>query len=273
MRKSKDSRQLYLQAAMWMYGLVICVQVIFSGSFFDSISLTQVLADQPHLLVPIKRTFYLWPLILIWEALGVYFSQLREQYASFNASYQLLAAPKLVELYLYHIVYLVVWSQKLYLFAFIIMALYLRRTLSLMKLISRNPNLNQPAWLLKFPVGLHTGWLMSLTVYVFYTYIMSHGLEAYPLIQLILAVLLLVGIIIMGAYLYAQYGNQCLPVAILIYLIGLLIQHYPGSTFSQRHALFYLIVAVLFIIALAVFIRFARYQLNQNKAKKEGNSL
>lgn len=265
MAKKNDHRRLYLHAAMVMYVLVLCFHLIFSRDFFESISLTQVINEIPHILVPSKATFYLWPVILAWEAVGVFVGSVREKYEKFNSSYQLLAAPKLVELYLYHVIYLVFWSQKLYLFAFIIVVLYLRRMISFMKLISRHRSLNQPSWLLKYPIGLHTGWLIAMLGYAFYTHLKSFGLEGHNIWFTVMACVVIIVMVGLSAYLYAKYGNQLIMPAVLIFLMGLIVHHFPDSPFSMRHDAFFLIVTIAFFIALFIYSRYLRYQLKQEE--------
>ncbi|MCR8969826.1 hypothetical protein [Facklamia sp. 7083-14-GEN3] len=263
MKQKSEHRVLYLRTTMISYFLVLCLQWIFSTSFVESVSLNQVVEEVPHVLLPAKFTFYLWIIILLWEALAVFIGQVRQGFERYNQSYQLLAAPKLVELYFYHAIYLLLWSQKLYLFTFVLMMLYLRQIISFMKLISYKSSLNEPNWLLKLPIGLHTGWLISMTVYIFYSYLVSKGLNSHNGWMLSLACLLLFAIATVSAYLYARYGNQAIMPAVLIFQLGLLYHHYPSSSFVLRHNFFYLVIAVLFILTLAVYIRYLRYQINQ----------
>ncbi|MGX7108972.1 hypothetical protein [Facklamia miroungae] len=267
MNKKTEQQTIYLRAAMILYLIVVCLQFVFISGIFSSFSLTQIFIQEPHLLLPAKVTFYLWPLIILWETIGLIIGQSKHDDSSFKTSYQILVAPKIVELNFFHIIYLLVWSQKIYLFAFIIMMLYLRRMISLMKLISYKSSLNKSKWLLKLPIGLHTGWLISMSVYIFYTYIVSKGLNSQNIGMLFIASILLIAISAGGAYLYARYGNQTILLSICIFLIGLLYNHAPRSSFALRNDAFYLVIAVIFILCLAVYIRYIRYQMRQKKSK------
>ncbi|MGF3195562.1 hypothetical protein [Facklamia sp. P13055] len=263
MKQKTDHHILYFRLAMVMYLLVLCLQLVFDTSFIESISLNQVLEEVPHVLLPVEFTFYLWPIIILWEAFGLFAGQRRQAFTTFDQSYSLLVAPKLVELSFYHTVYLLIWSQQLYLFTFILMVLYLRRIISFMKLISYKSSLNEPSWLLKLPNGLHTGWLISMTAHIFYSYLVSKGLNSHNGWMIALACLLILAIATGSSYLYARYGNQAIMPAVLIFQLGLLYHHYPRSSFGLRHNFFYLVIAVVFILTLAVYIRYLRYQIKQ----------
>ncbi|MGX7108970.1 hypothetical protein [Facklamia miroungae] len=95
----------------------------------------------------------------------------------------------------------------------------------------------------------------------------NKGINGQNIWMLFIVSILLIAISAGGAYLYARYGNQTILLSICLFLLGLLYNHAPCSSFALRNDIFYLVIAVIFILCLAVYIRYFRYQMRQKKSE------
>ncbi|WP_197117937.1 hypothetical protein [Facklamia lactis] len=129
-----------------------------------------------------------------------------------------------------------------------------------MKLVSSNLTLRDNVWILKYPVGLYTGWILVVSLVTFYSYLVSLGFAPTRAGMFLTGIGVLLSILAFACYLFIMYGNHMIMIAPLIYFMGLLTQHHPSSNFSLRHPIFYMVVALIFLLALALYIRLLRYQ-------------
>lgn len=259
-----QNRKLYSWAAIGMFLLAALYHFFLLLEIGPLISPFDALIARPHLLIPVPLTFSLWTFVFAWLLVSHFLGFYPQANDTLKGTYKLLVAPRYIEIYLYHIGYLLLWTNGSVLFALILVLLYITRLIDLMKVISANPALRQQPWLLKYPVGFHTGWVAVITGATFYTYLADLGLQPESLWMIVGAAATLLGFILYLAYHYAKFGNQLLMLPMTLYLIGLAAHHYPNSNFYLQNTPFFLILIVLLILNIFIYGRIFYLQYKQD---------
>ena len=258
MEGKNDPRYYYVAQIMYVITTIFHLTMIVVPNFRSN--LFKSLAENIHILVPSSYVLILWPVIFIWISACIFIGCHSFGSDRMVVSYKKLVASRYVELFLYHLVIVMLWGREFHLFIMIISFIYLKKLIELMKLISSSSVLRDNVWILKYPVGLHTGWLLVVSLVSFYAYLMSLGFAPVGLGMLLTGIGVLLSILSFACYLFIMYGNHMIMIAPLFYFFGLLTQHYPGSNFTLRHPIFYMVVALIFLLAVALYIRLLRYQ-------------
>lgn len=264
-----ENRNLYAFAAIGMFLLAALYHLFLLLEIGPLVSPFQPLVETPHLLIPQPLTFSLWTFVFAWLLVSHFLGFYHQTHDTLKGTYKLLVAPRYVEIYLYHIGYLLLWTNGSFLFALILILLYIRRLIDLVKIISANPALRQQPWLLKYPVGLHAGWVSVITGATFYTYLADLGLQPDSPWMIVGAVATLLGFILYLAYHYAKYGNQFLMLPMTLFLIGLALHHYPNSNFYLQNTVFFIALSLLIILQLVLYTRILYLHAKQTKEKNE----
>lgn len=221
-----------------------------------------------NLLAPAGITFSIWAVIYLGMALTMSIDFTRAKGDSFKTHYQQLIQPRMIEWIALNIVWIICWSNEWMLASLIVILLYTTRLMKTVATISASPALRQHPWFLKYPMGLHFGWLLVASMANLTAYTVSQGVDLTGFVGIIWAVAMMLIIIALSAYYYMKYGNEMIMPAALWTLVGIFIKHSPFSSFEYKEISVMYLSLVLFVISAVGYIQLYRLQREQRQKNK-----
>lgn len=220
-----------------------------------------------NLVAPAGITFSIWSVIYLGMAAVVSIDFINIKNQEFVNHYRVLIQPRMLEWMALNILWLITWSYEWILVSLIVLLLYTSRIMNLTAVISRTPALRIKPWLLKFPMGLHLGWLLVASMANLTTYLVSLGVDGTGLWGIVWAAGILVVVLALSAYYYMKFGNEMLMIPALWTLVGVFIKQSPMFGFVHSEVILMYISVVLFIIGMVAFISLFRLQKEQRQQK------
>ena len=249
-----------------LFLIVLLVNYLTSFGIMAPYTQAEVSALYPNLFAPANFTFSIWAVIYVGviASLSLNFSFFSVP-ETLEKGYQQLIQPYFVEWMFFNILWNIAWTNNQILIALLAIVLYTRRLLQLMTLISGTPLLRQKPWLLKYPIGLHTGWLIAATFANLTTYVVSVGIDGVGTIGFWWAVAMMAASLATVTYFYGKYGNEAVMLPVLWALIGLIVQHNPGSDFAYASETLAWVATVFFLIGVSLYGYLFKLQTKQAK--------
>lgn len=249
-----------------LFVLVLLLNYFTSFGIIFPYSQAEVSNLYQNLFAPAGFTFSIWSVIYLGViaslTLGFRTSASHENLAK---GYQQIVQPIYIEWMFYNILWTIAWSYNQQLIALIAMALYARRMLQLMTLISGTEMLRQSPWLLKYPVGLHAGWLIVASFANLTTYAVSIGLDGIGTAGFWWAIAMMVASLATVIYYYGKYGNEAIVLPALWALIGIIVKYNPGSDFEYANELLAWLAVGLFVLGSTIYGYLFKTQLKQKQ--------
>lgn len=249
-----------------LFMLVLLLNYFTSIGFILPYTQSELSHHYQNLFAPADFTFSIWAVIYLGVivSLTLGFKATTSQ-DNLSKGYRQLVQPIYIEWMFYNILWTIAWSNDQVLIALIAMVLYARRLIQLMTLISGTAILRQSPWLLKYPVGLHAGWLIVATFANLTTYAVSIGLDGVGTLGFWWAVAMMVASLATVIYYYAKYGNEAIVLPALWALIGIIVKHNPGSGYEYANETLAWLAVGLFVLGSTVYGYFFKLQLKQVK--------
>ncbi|MBF6625379.1 hypothetical protein IU402_02115 [Aerococcaceae bacterium zg-BR9] len=261
MSQLKENRWLLL--ILFVYDIVINY-LISMGILFPH-SQREISDKYLNLLAPAGITFSIWSVIYFSVAILIVYELKSRKEDAFFTVFKEQIKPLYFQWILYNIIWNILWSFDLVLPALIAIALYANTLIRITRMISQHTRLRQRPWLLKYPVGIHTGWIIFATIANLTTYTAAIGSnQTTHLAMYWTLATILVGLLFL-LYLYVHYGNPAIFLTGIWAVLGVYLKHNDGTfvlanQFIKRFAL------VIVVLSLALFMYIQYLQMKSNKA-------
>lgn len=130
--------------------------------------------------------------------------------------------------------------------------------------VTSTPELSKNPLLLKWPIGLHFGWLIVATFANLTLTLVNYGLDGVGFAGVTWTVVAMLFIILAALYFFRTHENIAIFLPSLWALIGILVKQSPNSDFPFASTTVFVLSVVLLIagVALAAISIFQRYQEN-----------
>lgn len=257
----------YRWATPVLYILLLLLNYLSASGVILPATQAEVSDKYVNLFAPSGITFSIWAVIYLGMAATISIEFIRPNGDHFKTYYRQLIQPRMIEWMALNIVWIISWSNEWILASLIAILLYTSRLMKTVAAISATPALRENPWLLKYPMGLHFGWLIVASMANLTTYTVSQGVDLTGLLGIIWAIIMMVIVIALTAYYYTKFGNEMIMPVALWALVGIFIQHSPMSTFEYKEVAVMYISAVLFVISTVGYVQLNRLQREQ-RAKK-----
>lgn len=270
-RRNEENIMLHINKLL-KWAIPALFMVVLLINYFTAVGIilpatqSEISNHYQNLFAPAGFTFSIWAVIYIGvlASLTLGFSTSSKQ-ANLNKGYQQLVQPIYIEWMFYNLLWTIAWSNDQILIALIAMVLYARRMLQLMILISGTASLRTSPWLLKYPVGLHVGWLIVATFANLTTYAVSIGIDGTGTVGFWWAIGMMLASLSTVVYFYSKYGNEAIVLPALWALVGIIVKHNPGSAYEYANETLSWIAVGLFLIGTSVYGYLFKLQIKQNK--------
>ncbi len=261
-----NQQKLLKWATPALFVLVLLLNYFTALGILLPYSQSEVSNFHPNLFAPVGFTFSIWSVIYLGVIISLTLGfKTPKGHEKLVVGYQQLVQPIYIEWMFYNILWTVAWASNQILISLIVMLLYTRRMLSLMTLISGTIALRQLPFLLKFPVGLHAGWLIVASFANLTTYAVSIGLDGTGSLGFWWAVLMILAALATVIYYYAKYGNEAIVLPVLWALIGIIVKHNPGSGYEYANEVLAWLAVGLFVLGSTIYGYLFKLQLKQVK--------
>ncbi|AXY26651.1 hypothetical protein CL176_11940 [Suicoccus acidiformans] len=241
--------------ASWTMFIIMTLINILSGlGMFFAHRPLDILALNDNYFLPAPFTHGIWILIFICFLLMTVYDLLLQGDEQVTNYYRQLVQPKLIEIYLFQILWLICLCQDILLGALIFGLIYMQRLLELVKLISGTAPLRKRPMLLKYPAGLQFSLSIVLTMMTLSVYLVNRGIAGQGRFMFWLSIILLIVMVALSAYYYVLYGNVMVVLAVIWYILGVAVRYY-----AKDWELF-ITALLLLIISTALFISLRRKQ-------------
>ncbi|MGO4938234.1 hypothetical protein ACTQ54_11620 [Fundicoccus sp. Sow4_H7] len=214
---------------------------------------------------PTNATFLIWWVIYIGTGVSVLMEFVKSDEVALIRAYHRFVRPLLLQAFLFHILWTVSWCNDWQLVALVAVAYYARTMIRIMQVISLTASLRQSPWLLKYPMGLHTGWIVVSAIANIDILALSQGMPTDNYVYVAIVAVLLIAIVGASAYFFAKYGNEVVMAPAIWYLIGVVAKHLGASSIYAQ-VIFWLAV-VLTVIAVGIYMHFLQLKQQQNQNK------
>lgn len=257
----------YRWATPALYVLLLLLNYLSAAGIILPATQAEVSDKYVNLFAPSGITFSIWGIIYLGMAATISIEFIRPNGDSFKTYYRQLIQPRMIEWMALNIVWIICWSNEWILASLIAILLYTSRLMKTVATISSTPVLREHPWLLKYPMGLHFGWLLVASMANLTTYTVSQGVELTGLLGIVWTIIMMVIVIALTAYYYTKFGNEFIMPVALWALVGIFIQHSPMSNFAYKEVAVMYLSAVLFVISSVGYVQLNRLQREQ-RAKK-----
>lgn len=229
-----------------------------SGTLFSSTQ--QEVSDKyVNLLAPIGFTFSIWSVIYLGVFITIGYEFFKHSNQQFVTIYQNQIKPLFIEWMLLNILWIIAWSEEFLLMAVILIAAYARTLLKITRMISQHTILRSHSWILKWPVGIHTGWIVFATFANLTTYGVSMGMDGIGRFAVVWTIGLIIVAILLGAYFYAKYGNEAIMLPILWGTFGIVMKHRTTEFIhANRIVMFFAIGALIVGMVLFIYLTYLK---------------
>lgn len=217
-----------------------------------------------HFTIPIVNTFKAGFAIMVWTIIIIVLNEIRNEKTVYHVEYQNKIRAVLAEWICYQIILTLSWKHGVILLSLIMVAASANLMIKMIKIISKNRVLRSSEWLLKFPIGMHAGWLIYLTMINLFSYIKSIGMNETENVfkwATMVAMLLLLVLVI---YLFVMYGNPGVMVSLIMSYVGIALNH-QTKMFQYSNETIRAFTWILITIGGMMFIYLSVLQFKQQK--------
>lgn len=250
--EKKKHKSLHIISIILFIGTVVMNYLSNFGIIFPYNQ--EQISDKYHnLLAPAGFTFSIWGVIYLGVIITLIIPWLGRVSDEFKTFYYEEVVPSYILWIIFNIVWNVAWSYDYIIVALIAMVLYSLSLIRVVKIIDSRTDLAfQHPWLLLFPVGLHTGWVVFATYTNVMTMFVKYGLDAYSTLGVVLTIVLMVLAAASVLALFKKYDNSFLTVPALWALFGIMMKHLPSSDFEHSNTAVMVSAIVIMILSLIV---------------------
>ena len=261
----------YRWAVPVFFILLLLLNYLSSAGIMLPATQAEVSDKYVNLFAPAGITFSIWAVIYIGMGLTISIDFIRPKGDKFGMYYRQLILPRMVEWVALNIVWVICWSNEWLLASLIVILLYATRIMKSVEAISATPVLRENPWYLKYPMGLHFGWLLVASMANLTTYTVSQGVDLTGLLGIIWTVALMIIVVALSAYYYMKLGNEMIMPAALWTLVGIFLNHSPFSSFEHKEVSIMYITVVIFVISAVGFVQLFRLQKEQRAERENKN--
>lgn len=244
-----------------LFAIVLLVNYLSgTGTGFPNTQ-ADITARYPDLLSPAGFTFSIWGLIYLGVAASLATRFLYNKDPEFNREYK-----KIQPLNWAWMVLNIAWIftftyDQLGISSFIIV-LYTLVLAVQSYMVSSTPALAKHKLMLKWPIGLHFGWLIIATFANITTFLVQMGLNGTGGAGILWTVVAMVLIVLTALYFFKTHENIAIFLPSLWALIGILVKQSPTSNYPEASTIVFSLSVVLFVagVALAAIAIFQRFQ-------------
>lgn len=254
-------------ATLASFIVVLLINYLISAGVIFPATQAEVSAKYVNLFTPANFTFSIWGLIFIGVAVSISIGFTRLQGDVLGTHYRQLVTPFFIEWMFYNLLWNILWSYGYVLLALLVILLYTRTMLRLLMTISGTSALRQSPWLLKYPVGLHTGWLIVASFTNLTVYAISIGLDGTGSFAVWWTLAMMIVVLATVAFYYAKYGNVLVTVPALWALIGIMVQHSASTGFSHANPIIFWSALLLELIGIAGILYLVTLHKKQNQTE------
>lgn len=243
--------------------LVMAVNYLSTSGIIFPATQAEVSDKYINLLAPAGFTFSIWGVIYLGMVLVILIDFLKGKDETFQKAYRTLIQPRMIEWMAYNLLWIIAWSYEYILVSLIAILLYTNSIMRIVATISATPALRKNPWWLKYPMGLHLGWLLVASFANLTTYAVSVGMPGTGFWGMIWASAAMVIIVAVAAFYYTKYGNQALMLPAIWTLVGIFMKHSPFSDFAFKEGIILYVSAFLFVIGSVIYVSLFRMQREQ----------
>lgn len=244
--------------------LVILIHYFASTGVIFPHTPAEITAQYVNLFTPAKLTFYIWPVIYLGAALSISIGFMRREGDALGVYYRQIMTPYFIEWLFYHLLWTILWSYGYVMLALLVVLLYTRTMIRMMTVISGTPALRQAPWLLKYPVGFHTGWLIATSFMTLTIYALSIGVDATGTMAVWWTIAMMLIALSTVAYYYAKYGNVMVILPVLWMLVGVMVQHMTNQAdFAYATSIIFWAALIFLVLGIGVTFYLTMLQKKQ----------
>ncbi|UUX33033.1 hypothetical protein [Fundicoccus culcitae] len=258
-----ERQSLFKWGVPILYLTNLIITIVAAMGYLFPYSQLEIINLHPSLMQPTTITFLIWILVYGWTGVSVFMEFVRPDRDLLLGTYRSYVRPLLFQALLFNLLWTISWCNNWILVSLVAVAYYARTMIRIMQLISFDPHLRLSPMLLKYPMGLHAGWVIVSSIAIIDTLMLNQGIVTDSYLYVIIVAILLIAVIGVTAYYFAQYGNELLMIPAIWFLIGVVAQQL-GKSSLYAQIIFWLAV-VLTVIGLGIYIHFLRLKQEQDR--------
>lgn len=250
----------FLGPVLFIVVLVVNYLSAMGGPGFPNTQ-AEITARHANLLAPAGFTFSIWGLIYLGVAATLLSRFIYSKDAEFIQEYKKLQPFNWVWMVL-NIAWVFTFSyDQLGISTFIIVLYTLALAYQSYK-VSNTPVLNKHKLMLKWPIGLHFGWLIAATFANLTVFLVQVGLNGTGAAGILWTLVAMILIVLAALYFFRTHENIAIFLPALWTLIGILVQQSPSSSFQYASTIVFIVSVIFFVagVGLAAISIFQRYQ-------------
>lgn len=242
-----------------LFVLTIVLNYMSSSGLLFKYSQKEISDTYANLLAPAGFTFSIWGLIYIGMLVSYLFPIFVEMRNRDESFYLNKVTPYFILWTLFNIAWTVAWNSDLIVISLVSIILYSVSLVKLLSIIHRNREFaHKYRWMISFPIGLHTGWLIFASFTNVMVLMVKSGFNPFGTFGVILTVVFMVLAIVCVLLLYRRFDNFCVTLPAIWALFGIFFKHRPISDFNNKSEVVMWSAVVFIAAALSIHVLFLR---------------
>lgn len=248
--KRKFKNRSYLIA--WIaFILTIILNYMSASGILFKYSQKEISDMYANLLAPPSYVFSIWGIIYIGMVLFLILPFIKKLSMSDEEFYYGKLMPIFTAWSICNILWTVTWNNDFIMPALIAIMAYAVVLVHLVKAIDRNKDFSEKyKAFVTIPSGLHAGWLLFAAFTNVIVLLVKEGTNPFGVFGTLITLILLVVACGLILYVYKENPNIGLVIPAIWALIGLVVKHKPGTSFSNPSLLILLASIILLVLSI-----------------------
>lgn len=242
----------------WILPILFGFTLLFNGMvYFGLIGLTQqqVSDKYANLFAPSSITFSIWSIIYIGVALSIYLEFKNSYNQLFMDPYITKVKPFMMVWMVMNILWNILWATESLKLSLVVILIYLISVAILSWNVHQEDYLYNERLFLRWPVGLHLGWMIVAFFANGVATLNQMGLDTLGTMGLIVAITSMVLVLVIAVMIASSHANFVIMLPVLWAIGGILLNHLKDSEFMYRNDIMY--YASIGLLGLGVFLLIA----------------
>lgn len=258
---SRESNSFFKFLGPVLFAIVLLVNYLSATATGFPSTQADITARYPDLLSPAGFTFSIWGIIYLGVAATLASRFLYTKDPEFSKEYKKIQPLNWAWMVL-NIAWIFTFTYDQLAISTFIIVLYTLVLAFQSYMVSSTPALAKHLLMVKWPIGLHFGWLIVATFANLTTFLVQIGLNGTGASGVLWTVVAMILIILAALYFFRTHKNIAVFLPSLWALIGILVKQSPNSSYRQASTIVFVLSVVLLIagVALAAIAIFQRFQ-------------
>lgn len=259
MFKRLTRKQLYMLTS-GLFVLMVLANVFAGKGWLFPMSMTALDQIYDSLMIPAGFTYLIWPLVYFGMSLALLLPFWPRSWDRLQVFWLEALLPSYSLVFALNIIWLILWTNQHLALALVTIAFYSAILVRLLQRLGRVSNLNQMIrWTIAYPIGLHLGWVLFVSVVCAMGLFIRLGLPPYAFRAMGVSLLLLIAVFSLVLYFYQLNENHAIPAALLWAYLGIFARQRTLIGHRGGHFFIMLVAFLLFLGLLLLTLRYYRY--------------